>query len=513
MGDDGLLSGAIDQLPLGVWIARAPTGELLLANQMFRDIMGTDARADVAVGGYSEPYGIYRTDGQLYPEAELPFGRALAARTTVTVDDIVIHRGDGSRVHVRAHARPVFDGDVITHVVIAFADITAEREAEQRRRTAEAGTALAHRLEALGNLAAGVAHDFNNMLAQIRVLASLLRMREGDPTRVADLHRIEEATDRAAALTRSLLAFGRHPSSRNARVDLDEVVAAVVDLVRRTFDRHITIDVVTAGPGANVVGDRNQLEQAVMNLALNAREAMPRGGRLGFRIAVEDLAAPPAPLAPGRHVVVEVSDSGPGVPVELRPRIFEPYFTTKLDRESPGTGLGLATTYGVIQAHGGAIEVGDAAPHGARFTIMLPYDASQPVAAPPAGRRPLVAGSGLILLVDDEDGLRRSVRRAIERMGYQVIEAADGAAAVAVFRERHRELAAVVIDHVMPAMSGRDAFMLMHAIDPGVPVVLTSGRLDTPDQEELTALGLGAVLPKPFDVVELSSALSRLAER
>jgi two-component system, cell cycle sensor histidine kinase and response regulator CckA len=496
-GDDVLLSGVIDQLPLGVWIARAPGGELLFANRMFREIMGIEARDDVGVGGYTEPYGIFTKDGAAYPEERLPFVQAMRARATITVDDIVIHRRDGRHVNVRATARPLFDGDTVTHVVIAFADITEEVAAAERGRTRE-------RLEAIGTLAAGVAHDFNNLLAQIRVLAALLRLRETDGTRVDDLARIEQATDSAAELTRSLLAFGRHPTGRTTRFDLDEVVVGVVDLLRRTFDRRIAIEVATAG-GAPVAGDRNQLEQVIMNLAVNARDAMPDGGTLRIAVRAARGTAPP-PLAPGPHIVVDVMDTGPGVPAEIRPRVFEPYFTTKHERDAPGTGLGLATVYGVVQGHGGAIEVGDALPSGARFTMYLPAAAAAPVSSPPA-RRTLATGHGRVLLVDDEPLLRRSVRRVLEHLGYGVIEAGDGAAAVESFRKNLGELAAVVLDHGMPVMSGGDAFRAMQEVDPTVPVILTSGRVDAAIERELRALGVAAVVSKPFDVEQLSQVL------
>lgn len=501
--DDVLLSGVIDQLPLGIWVARAPQGELLFANRVFHEIMGIDARDDVAVGEYSEPYGIMGLDGRPYPEARMPFVRALEARTNVTVDDIVIHRHDGRRVNIRATARPHFDGDVITHVVIAFADITAEFEARAGQREAEERTRQDERLQAIGTLAAGVAHDFNNILAQIRVLASILRMREPDAARVEDLVRIEQATDSAAALTRSLLAFGRHPAGKVVRFDLDEVVAGVVDLVRRTFEPHITIEH-RREAGAIVAGDRNQIEQVVMNLAVNARDAMASGGTLTFAVRTFEGRAP-APLGPGRWVVVEASDTGAGVPAELRRRVFEPYFTTKQGREARGTGLGLATAYGVVQTHGGVIEVGDAEPVGARFTVYLP--AAEATTESRGARAEVLRGRGKVLLVDDELPLRRALRRALEHMGYETIEAGDGAEAVEAFRAHLGALAAVVLDHIMPVMTGGDAFKAMRAIDPSVPVIMTSGRLEESLERELRALGIERVMSKPFALEELSQAL------
>jgi two-component system, cell cycle sensor histidine kinase and response regulator CckA len=495
---DALLSGVIEQLPLGVWIARAPGGELLYANRLFREIMGMEARTDVAVGGYAEPYGIFGLDGQPYPEHRLPFVRALTERQTVTMEDIVIHRSDGSRVNIRATGRPIFDdaGAEITHVVVAFADVTAEVAVRARQRRDE-------RLQSIGTLAAGVAHDFNNVLAQIRVLASMLRLRERDEGRIDDLVRIEQATDSAAALTRSLLAFGRHPAGNVVRFDLDEVVGGVVDLLRRTFERTITIEH-RRSTSAFVAGDRNQIEQVIMNLAVNARDAMSSGGRLTFTVRALD-GAVPEPLPPGRYIVVEATDTGPGVPPEVRSRIFEPYFSTKQGREARGTGLGLATVYGVVQAHGGMIEVGDAEPRGARFTVYLP--AADATTELKSRRGELARGRGRVLLVDDEQPLRRAMRRALEHMGYSIIEAADGAAAVELFRQHRGELAAVVLDHVMPVMNGGDAYRVMRAIDPSIPVIMTSGRLEESLEDELRALGIDRVMSKPFDIEDLSRAL------
>jgi CheY-like chemotaxis protein len=231
---------------------------------------------------------------------------------------------------------------------------------------------------------------------------------------------------------------------------------------------------------------------------------MAGGGRLRFAVWTS-ADPPPASMAPGRHVVLEVTDTGAGVPPELRPRVFEPYFSTKHGREARGTGLGLATVYGVIQAHGGAIEVGEGTPTGARFTVYLP--AADVAAAPRPPRTQLARGRGRVLLVDDEASLRKTLRRALEHLGYTIIEAADGAAAVEAFRANRDELAAVVLDHVMPVMSGGDAYRVMRVIDPSVPVILTSGWLEESVENELRSLGIDRVVSKPFDIEELSQVL------
>jgi two-component system, cell cycle sensor histidine kinase and response regulator CckA len=508
ISDEHLLTSVVDFLPLGVWIARAPGGELVLANRVFREIMGLEARADVAVGEYSQPYGICTREGTPYPEDQMPFVRALQARTTVTVDDLVIHRPDGDRVAVRAFARPIFDGETITHVVIAFADITAERAAEAARRDSEERLRSAQRLEAIGTLAAGVAHDFNNAMASIRVLAALLRLRETDPGRAEDLRRIEEATDRAAALTRSLLTFGRAGLGRTSRVAVADVARSVVDLVRRTFDRQIEIRLEAGDPPADVEGDPAQIEQLLMNLLVNARDAMPEGGRIVVRVAAEG--EPPV-------IRLEVEDSGVGIPPALRTRVFEPYFTTKRALAAPGgtadhpdragTGLGLSTVYGIVQQLGGTIEIGDARPRGARFTIRVP--AASTLARPPT-RLPAPAlrrGTGRILLVEDDEPVRTSTRGLLELLGYQVLEAADGVAALSLFRQEAASIDAVLLDVIMPRQGGRATLPALRAIRP-VPVLVTTGLAERHDQEEWRALGAHALLGKPYDLAQLSSVLA-----
>jgi len=496
--DEHLLASVVDFLPLGVWIARAPGGELVLANRVFREIMGIEARTDVGVGGYSEPYGICTRDGEPYPEHRMPFVRALEARTTVTVDDIVIHRADGGRVNIRAFARPIFDGETITHVVIAFADITAEVQAEEARRRSEERLRAAQRLEAIGNLSAGVAHDFNNAMASIRVLATLLRLRESDASRADDLHRIEDATDRAAELTRSLLTFGRHGTGRVTRIAVDDLARRVVDLCRRTFDRQIEVALDTVA-GAAIDGDPAQIEQLLMNLLVNARDAMPEGGRVAVRVRVDGDAA-------DRVVRIEVEDSGPGIPPDLRLRVFEPYFSTRQLADRPGTGLGLSTVYGIVQQLGGSIEIRDAVPRGARFVIALPASAS---AAADAHRAavPVRRGRGRILLVDDDEPVRRGTRRLLEVLGYEVIEAGDGIAAVDLFRAQSAGIDAVMLDVIMPRQSGRATLPALRAIRE-VPVVVTTGQALGEDQDEWRALGATALLPKPYDLGKLSTVLA-----
>ncbi len=352
LSDEVITRSLGDDLPVGIWVARAPGGDFVYANRAFREIMGMEARSDVAAGEYVAPYGICTRAGELYPENRMPFIRALEAGTTVVVDDIVIHRSDGGRVHIRAQARPVSHEGLVSHVVIVFIDITREVEAESRLR-------MAQRMESIGTLAGGIAHDFNNLLAVVQLVSSSLSSREQDPAKLEALQNIQQAADSGAQLTRALLGLARSSSGRPllARVQLNEVVAGVEQIVRRTLGSHISVELSLASR-AEVMGERSQLEQVVMNLVLNARDAMAEGGALVLRTRDE-----PA------EVVLEVADTGSGIAPELRQRIFEPYFTT---RTGVGTGLGLATVFSIVQGHGGSIAALDNAPSGTTMRVQLP---------------------------------------------------------------------------------------------------------------------------------------------
>jgi signal transduction histidine kinase/CheY-like chemotaxis protein len=508
-----------DELPVGVWVARAPGGELIHANRCFAEIMGMAARGDVAIGEYGAPYGIHDRSGAAYPEEKMPFVRALRERRELTIDDIVIHRSDGRKVNIRATARPVLGaGGEISHVVIAFIDITREVEAETARAASEAQLRSAQRMESLGTLAGGIAHDFNNLLTTVRMVAWTLLRDESDPARRERLDVIEQVTDRAVSLTRSLLGFAGRGKHLHQRTSLNTVVSNLTTIARRTFDRSISIDVALATGLADTMGDIGQLEQVLMNLLVNARDAMPRGGQLQVRTLVKVLSEQQAstlpPLGAGPHVLLEVADTGEGIDPALRDRIFEPYFTTKTTGSVRGTGLGLATVYGIVQAHGGAMEVEarhpgtimrvylPAAPYG---SSIRPLEQAAPRCAPPAGH-------GVVLLVEDEHELRDAALTVLRDLGYEVITAADGVEAVERFQERAADVRAVVLDMIMPRQGGHETYLALRAIDPEVRVLLTSGYSLNEEAQRILDLGVKAFLPKPYSIDDLAALLGRVID-
>jgi signal transduction histidine kinase len=473
LDDASIIRTIADALPVGVWVARAPGGEFVYANGEFSEIMGMNAVADATVGGYTEPYGICGRDGKLYPEDKLPFVLAMRQRKVVMVDDLVIHRRDGRKVPVRAYARPMFDGrGEITHVVIAFFDITLEDEARRSRIESEARLHRAQRMEAIGKLAGGIAHDFNNLLTAIRAVATRLANDEPSPQRRSDLAVIDEVAERATQLTRALVGFAGRGKHLSEAQSIHDLLGALAVLFRRTLDARIELCLELDASDDEVAGDPSQLEQVLMNLILNARDAMPDGGRLTLRTGDG---------RDGKSVVIDVIDTGVGIAPGIADRIFEPYFTTKTDGAVRGSGLGLATAYGIVESHGGTIEVlppprEGAPPPGTTLRVILPTAAPnlpRRTAGPPAPAAQ--SGAGSVLLVEDESLVRVATFRVLKQLGYSVVACGDGEEAIDIFRERHRELSAVILDMVMPKLSGRDTYLRLREIDATVPVLLTTG--------------------------------------
>jgi len=315
-------------------------------------------------------------------------------------------------------------------------------------------------------------------------------------------------------LTKQMLGFARRGKYEDRPTSVTDLVREVSGMVRRTFDRAITVQA-RVEPELFVRGDRTQLHQVLMNLCLNARDAMPDGGLICLEaeeIAPDDLdESSRAFLNPGRHVALTVRDNGVGMDEETRMRAFEPFFTTK--PPGAGTGLGLATVYGIVKNHGGHVLMLSEKGEGSTFRVFLPAIEQAPSDLDTGPQRLLAeAGTGTVLLVDDEEVVRRSTRRLLKQLGFEVIVAADGEEAVHLYETHRDEILFVLLDLIMPRMGGEAAFEELKRIDPDVRVLIASGYTDESRARQLTNLGAKGFLPKPFDHEALQSAILRVLE-
>jgi PAS domain S-box-containing protein len=421
-------------------------------------------------------------------------------------------RADGSYAHVFDRGYVLHDGDGRpTRMIGAMMDITERRDLEEELRQSQ-------KMEAVGRLAGGVAHDFNNLLTIITGRSHLLlgKLKGDDPAR-RSVEVIQKTADRAAALTRQLLAFSRKQVLQRKVLDLNATVADVSTMLRRLIGEDVDL-LVTPGAGAGRVNaDRAQLEQALMNLAVNARDAMPRGGTLGLETDHVRLgAAPPdrpEALPPGPYAVLRVMDTGTGMDAATQARIFEPFFTTK--EPGKGTGLGLSMVHGIVRQHGGAIHVRSVVGGGTTFEIYLPQveAAAETGGADEPGAPPPATGKETILLVEDEADVRALAREVLERQGYTVLEASDGLNAVGVYEQEGARVDLILTDVVMPRMSGREMVDRVRATRPDMRVLYMSGYTgDAIVRHGVVDAGL-LLLGKPFTPVALIAKVREVLDR
>jgi CheY-like chemotaxis protein len=355
-------------------------------------------------------------------------------------------------------------------------------------------------MEAIGRLAGGVAHDFNNLLAAIMGHGELL-LRRLDPTHPQHRHAeaIQKAAARGALLTRQLLAFSRKEVLAPTVLDLHLVVAEMEEMLRRLIGEHIELVIVLGDGPDHVRADRGQLEQVIMNLAVNARDAMAEGGVLRVEVAASDLAGRIADgvARSGPFVTVAVSDTGCGMDAATAARIFEPFFTTK--EQGKGTGLGLSTVYGIVEQSGGFIEVDSVPGRGTTFTVYLPrLEERTRIPGTEAATPASMTGTETVLLVEDEAGVRAVAREALEGHGYRVLEARHGAEALEVARGHPGPIDLLVTDIVMPLMGGRELAQQLRAARPAVRVLFMSGYTDDVVVRRGVSDLTSAFLQKPF---------------
>jgi PAS domain S-box-containing protein len=492
----------VEDSPFGIFRS-TPDGQLLAVNPALVSILGYDSEAELLQKNMT---------ADVYVD---PAQRARLLDEVLRSDSLtgesLWRRKDAKTITVRHSARVVRGAERrVEYFNVLVEDIT-------ERKLLEAQLRQAQKMEAVGRLAGGIAHDFNNLLTAITGYADLALsdLREGDPMR-QDMEEILRAAHRAAELTRQLLAFSRQQVLAPRVLDLNEVVQSVDKMLRRLVGEDVELLSVLAPGLGHVKADPGQLEQVIVNLAVNARDAMPTGGKLTIETAdaevaetrVRDLAAVPA----GRYVMLAITDSGTGMDEETKARIFEPFFTTK--EQGKGTGLGLATVYGIVKQSGGFIWLYSEPGHGTTFKIYLPrVEGAADALAPPVGTAEVPRGTETVLIVEDEEAVRALAKTALTRKGYRVLEAANGGEALLRCESEQAPIHLLVTDVVMPGLGGADLAQRLAPLRPDMKVLFISGYADRAAARHGTIQPGAAYLEKPFSLEALARKVREVLDR
>jgi len=490
----------VDNAVFGIYIS-TPDGRFLEVNPALVSMLGYDSANELMATG---PVALYRD-----PDTRAALVEEYREADHIRDVEVVWMRRDGTPITVRLNGKIIRTESGTAAFEVIAQDITAEKLHQEELRHTQ-------KMEAVGQLAGGIAHDFNNLLTVIGGSTQLLlaSLPEDDPLRL-DAEEITSATARATALTRQLLAFSRKDALQSRAVDLNELIEELDKMLRRLIGEDISMET-RLGPQPLIVhGDPGQIEQILMNLVINARDALPDGGRILVEARRAERTRPPCgtPEAEVRNwALISVTDNGVGMDEHTRSRIFEPFFTTKGKGE--GTGLGLATAYGIIRQQGGRILVESEPGIGTRFDVWLPLeegvaDLTGEMDHDDARDR----GHETILAVEDEEPVRRIVHRVLTGAGYTVLLAADGHEALELFTERYEGIDLVLTDVVMPRMKGTELAERIDAIRPDTPILFMSGYTDNLPIQDRIAERPDSFVAKPFSPGELRRHVRSMLDR
>ena len=444
-------------------------------------------------------------DAESRMEIESPVNKVIQEGNVIDLSsDTILIAKDKTERRIANSGAPIRNpqGEIVG-VVLVLRDITKQFRMEEELRQAQ-------KMDSIGQLAGGVAHDFNNMLAGISGAAELIAFKAVKDERIAKfVDMILDTTNKAADLNQKLLAFSRKSKPQYIAVNVHDCLVDTVKILEHSIDRRVTINMELKAEVSTVKGDPSQIENIVLNLGLNARDAMPSGGELALATANVDLndeycRISQFEIEPGPFIEISVRDTGIGMSKETLKRIFDPFYTTK--EVGKGTGLGLSAVYGMVSDHHGAIDVYSKLNKGTVFKVYLPSDESA-VVPEKTDKDKIETGSGCILIVDDELLIRDTLEVLLSDLGYEVILAKDGEEGVEIYKEKQRDINLVILDMVMPKMSGYDTFKTMKEINPDVKILLSSGFSRDADMEELQQEGALGFIQKPYSHAELSKTL------
>jgi PAS domain S-box-containing protein len=469
----GILRSILDSMGDGVAVVDE-TGRYLLFNPAGEQILQLD-RTGVAAEEWTERYDFYLPDGVTpYPRSDLPVARARRGQAVDECEVVVAHDKLSDPIRMNISARSLRNGVHGRGVVIVFRDVTERARLEESLRQSQ-------KMEAVGRLAGGVAHDFNNMLTIITGYSELLLERTPVDDEARELlQEIRDAGERSAVLTRQLLLFSRRQVAVLQVLELNELIDETGRMLRRLIGEDVTLEVRLGATADRVQADAGQLQQLLVNLAVNARDAMPEGGLLSIETADVEAAASASDrlsdLPPGDYVRLTVTDTGCGMSPQVKARVFEPFFTTK--EAGKGTGLGLAVVQRVVENMGGRLEVESEVDAGTQFVVYLPLSMAQPRPHGSTEEESLLPGTETLLLVEDESGLRALVCRVLGGCGYTVLEAATGEEALAVAEAHRGPIHLVLTDVVMPGLGGRRLGEMILERRPEARVLYMSGHTE-----------------------------------
>ncbi len=450
------------------------------------------------VYGYNSGEAVGHKSHELLYKDEAKFREAHAAvlRNGEWEGEMIKRTKDGIDLTVDARWSLVRDAQGRPKSVLSInSDITEKKKLESQYLRAQ-------RMESIGTLAGGVAHDLNNVLAPILMAVEILRDSVKDENGLAVLDTLEGSAQRGAELVKQVLSFARGVEGRRIVINPAHVMRELVKIMRDTFPKSVTVEFTSVRDLWTVMGDPTQMHQVFMNLCVNARDAMPNGGKVMVTmenvLLDESYAAMSAQARPGAYVVIKVEDTGTGIPRAIQDKIFEPFFTTK--EIGKGTGLGLSTTMAIVRSHGGFIHLYSEMGKGTKFKVYFPANTTKEATDEVAlEQMRLPQGDGeLILLVDDEEAIRSVAQRTLERFGYRVLQAGNGAEAIALYAVRQQEIAVVLTDMAMPIMDGPALIIALKVLNPAVKVIASSGLSSHSSVSRAVGAGVEHFVPKPY---------------
>lgn len=487
----------ISEVPVGISIYDADSGQCLAGNKAIAELIGATEEQVLAQNFYTI-------------ESWKKSGLLETAKSALKVNakkelDVDVTTTFGKEICFHCYFVPFMAGDK-RYLLFTLNDLTERRQMEKQLQQSE-------KMQAIGQLAGGIAHDFNNQLAGIVGYADMLREELSNSPELSHYaDNILLSTKRASDLTSQLLAFARKGKYLSVSVDIHKIISEVVDMLKRTIHKRIVIRQHLDAQKAQIQGDPTQVQNAIMNIALNARDAMPDGGELKFATSIAHLDAEycrtnPYDIKPGSFVKVSVTDNGTGMDEETQKKIFEPFYTTK--GPGKGTGMGLASVYGTAKTHSGSIEVDSRPGHGTTMVLYLPLISSDTASEEePEMRTDPGKGNAHILFVDDEEFVVDSASMTLERSGYQVSICRNGREAVIYYNENWKTIDLVIIDMVMPEMGGRETFAEMKKLNPQIKALLSSGYSINGEAQEILNEGVAGFIQKPYLRIELTEKVA-----